>query len=389
MRHQILALCLLATLSLNAACGSSDDTKSDEPFVRRAIPAPALSRKAICYSGYRAGQSPEEGTYPSEAQIAEDLALLVRGGYTFIRLFDASTHAERTLKVIRDKKLDIKAQLGVWISGAKAQFDTENKDQIERAATLATQYKDIVVAISVGNETLDSWSNVRTPVADLVGYIKDMRKRVPMPVTTDDSWLPFTLGTDGDTSYADVLKVAQASDFLSLHVYAFADAFYDSWDWKQDKVPEAMRAAAMMKEAVAYSKDAVQQVRDAMKEHKLDIPLTIGESGWKDRSSFVAKDPTGNKDAQPEDIEGFMADPLNQKVYFDFLEAWVYGKEKDANSPEAAFYFEAFDEPWKEGDDHWGLFDVNRKSKFVVWQQFPDLKPADAAEPKNAAYFKP
>jgi hypothetical protein len=71
----------------------------------------------------------------------------------------------------------------------------------------------------------------------------------------------------------------------------------------------------------------------------------------------------------------------------------VYGTKKDADSPLAAFYFEAFDEPWKGewGDDHWGLFDVDRKSKYVIWDQFAAEKPAGAAAPKpeDAACYKP
>ena len=34
--------------------------------------------RAICYSGYREGQSPDSRTYPSVAQIREDLHLLAR-----------------------------------------------------------------------------------------------------------------------------------------------------------------------------------------------------------------------------------------------------------------------------------------------------------------------
>ena len=31
---------------------------------------------AICYSGYRKGQSPVDGTYPSYEQVVEDLKIL-------------------------------------------------------------------------------------------------------------------------------------------------------------------------------------------------------------------------------------------------------------------------------------------------------------------------
>src|SRR5262249_31068059 len=160
-------------------------------------------------SGYRAGQSPEESKYPSETEIKEDLDLLLAAGFSFLRLFDCSTHTERVLKVIADNHLDIRVASGVWISGGKAAHDKENQAQIEQCVTLDNRYKDIIVGVSVGNETLDDWSSVKVAPAELVEYIQSVRSRVPQPVTTDDMYLPFTLAKDGDVSYADVEKVAR------------------------------------------------------------------------------------------------------------------------------------------------------------------------------------
>src|SRR5690348_4477160 len=96
----------------------------------RTLAASVLARHAIAYSGYRADQSPDTQTYPSEQQIQEDLQLLVRGGWTLIRLFDCSPHAERVLRVIKNGGLDIKVMSGVWLSGAKAAHEQENRQQI-------------------------------------------------------------------------------------------------------------------------------------------------------------------------------------------------------------------------------------------------------------------
>jgi exo-beta-1,3-glucanase (GH17 family) len=225
-------------------------------------------------------------------------------------------------------------------------------------------------------------------VPDLVGYIENVRSRVPHPVTTDDSWLPFALGKDGDFDYANVIEVARACDFLSLHVYAFADAYWESWDWQQASVELAMRPRAMMDAALSYNQLALRSVRDALAAHDLEVPIVIGEAGWKDRTEFTLM-----TEAPEDAIEVHLAHAINQKMFYDDLWAWVYGAKKDSDSPLAAFYFEAFDEPWKGawGDDHWGLFDVNRKSKYVIWEDFGDLKPAGASEPKpeDAACFKP
>ena len=60
----------------------------------RAIPPGVLARKAIAYSGYRTGQSPETQTYPSDAEVKADLEILIQGGWTFLRLYDCSPFAE-------------------------------------------------------------------------------------------------------------------------------------------------------------------------------------------------------------------------------------------------------------------------------------------------------
>jgi exo-beta-1,3-glucanase (GH17 family) len=297
----------------------------------RCLPADVLLRKGVAYSGYRTGQTPVSALYPTEAEIQSDLELLIRGGWSFIRLFDSSTHAERVLHVIRTANLDMRVQLGVWIAGALAVHDQENMKQIASGIALANTYQDIVVSVSVGNETLEDWSSVRTPPADLVGYIGQVRSQVTQPVTTDDMYLPFKL----QGQYTNLLPVAEAVDYLSIHVYAFIDAPW-SWNWKQPAVPEGPeRAQAMMQAGLTFTKSSIADVRAAMTAKGLDRPILIGEAGWKSRQTKLT-DPD----------EPFRAHPVNQQIFYDGLTAWVYGGGRDKDSPESAFYFEAFDEPW-------------------------------------------
>ena len=51
---------------------------------------------AICYSGYRRGQSPGDKIYPSHAEILEDLRILAKH-WKLLRLYDCSPHGERVL----------------------------------------------------------------------------------------------------------------------------------------------------------------------------------------------------------------------------------------------------------------------------------------------------
>jgi len=342
----------------------------------RCIPDRVLARPGVCYSGYRLGEGPATMTYPSADEIKQDLGLVLRAGFGFIRLFDASQHAATVLQVITDNQLDLKVQLGIWISGPKATLDGQNQDQIAKGIALANMYPGIVVAVSVGNETLDTWSSVRTPAADLAGYMRQVRGAIAQPVTTDDMYPPFEL-TNG---YDDTLGVIQASDYLSIHDYAALDADYGSWDYGQVQAPAGPeRAKAMMQAAMAYTKLNIKNVRAALAKKGVNLPIIVGEAGWRSRNQNPAAV-----------AEKYYSHPVNQKMFFDALESWVYGAGQDADSPRGAFYFEAFDEPWKTTDDAWGLFDANRVPNYVEWQNFPELKPANVNyTDDDAIYYTP
>jgi len=343
---------------------------------KRCIPDRVLARPGVCYSGYRASESPNTMRYPTEAEVKEDLGLLVRAGYSFIRLFDSSQHAQTVLKVITDNGFDIKVQLGIWIAGSKSTSDAANQIQISDGIALATQYPDIIVGISVGNETLDTWSSVLTDPADLADYITQVRAGVTQPVATDDLYPPFELGE----GYQGVAAVFQAVDYLSVHIYAAIDASFGSWDYQELGFPAGpARAQATMSDALTYTKSSLQAVRQALVQQNVDIPIVLGEAGWKSRVT----DPT--KVAEPA-----FSHEVNQQMFVNNLEAWVYGAGRDANSPAGAFYFEAFDEPWKTTDDGWGMFDTSRNAKYVMWSQFPELTPPNAMPytSANAIYYQ-
>jgi exo-beta-1,3-glucanase (GH17 family) len=343
---------------------------------RRCIPDHVLARHGVAYSGYRTGQSPNIEAYPSVEEIKQDLELLLEGGWTLIRLFDSGTHAERVLQVIVENGFDFKVQLGIWIDGPVATKDAENRADLERGVALANLYPSTIVSVSVGNEVLDDWSSVRTPPDELAAYISEVRERVVQPVATDDMYPPFMM----NNQYVDVQQVVEAIDYISLHGYAFLDAPWNNWDWWQDRYPEGPeRALAMMNAAFDYQKTIVKNVRTALADKGLDMPINIGEAGWKSVSTKIS---------QP--IELNLAHPVNQKMFYDRLFDWVYGASRDADSPGTMLYFASFDEPWKGIDDGWGLFDTNRQPKYVIWDLLPARKPVDAPvyTEADAVYYK-
>ncbi len=55
--------------------------------------------KAICYSGFREGQNPNKGIYPTYEETLEDLKILEKN-YKYIRMYAPNKHSEITLQVI-------------------------------------------------------------------------------------------------------------------------------------------------------------------------------------------------------------------------------------------------------------------------------------------------
>lgn len=344
---------------------------------RRLIPEETLKKKAISYSGYRSGQSPENKTYPSEEDIKEDLTILKENGFGFLRLYDTSEHAYKTLKVIKDNNFPFKVQLGIWIAGSNDSSGTVNWDQIMRALDLITNYNDIIVSISVGNECMVDWNTwASAPPEDIRKYIQYARSNVLVPVTTDDNWKTFAAhdikNDDGETGILvngsliinsktgkpyDTEQVAQVADYLAIHTYPIADSPYNIWDWKQEAIPAGPeRGRAMMNLAIRVAKKQYQAVRDHISNDLglTDVPVIIGETGWKhmDTNNWTGR-----------------SHPVNAKIYYEGMNDWVYGSggtELDTISPWVCFYFEAFNEPWKKGDDGWGLWDKDRNPTYTI-----------------------
>ena len=71
-------------------------------------------KRAICYSGFRDGQSPDLGKYPSVEEIRSDLMML-KGHWSALRLYACDEHAKRVLAVIREEKLEFTVMLGAYI----------------------------------------------------------------------------------------------------------------------------------------------------------------------------------------------------------------------------------------------------------------------------------
>ncbi|MDP7593399.1 MAG: glycosyl hydrolase family 17 protein [Litorilituus sp.] len=297
---------------------------------------------AICYSGYREGQNPREGIYPSYDEVKEDLLILAKN-WNYLRIYDSGPHAELVLEVIRTEKLHFKVMLGVDIAAEMsnphcpwgADFSEEtisanrqhNCDEIHKMIRLAQQYDEIIFSVSVGNEASVDWTDHMVPVERLVNYVMQIKKEIKQPVTFCENYVPWTYKLE---------PLVEVLDFISIHTYP-------AWEYRT------------MEDALEYTKQNYYSVA----QHYPDKPVIITEAGWTTASNGRG-------------IEPWNANEDLQAHYYEQLLAWTT-EEKILT-----FVFEAFDEPWKgspdplEPEKHWGLFKVDRKPKLVMKDIYPD-----------------
>lgn len=295
---------------------------------------------AICYSGYREGQDPREGIFPSYEEIREDLLILAKN-WRFLRVYDCSIHAERVLQVIRDEGLNFKVMLGVDMAAEVsnphcpwgAQFSDEklsancqaNVEQVDMLIKLANLYPDSVFSVSVGNEATVEWTDHMVPVESLVAYVRKVKSAITQPVTFCENYVPWTYKLE---------PLVAELDFISVHTYP-------AWEYRT------------LEDALSYTKENYHSVAN----HYPGKPVVITEAGWTTASNGRG-------------IDHWNASAELQAAYYEQLLEWT-SKEQILT-----FVFEAFDEPWKgsadplEPEKHWGLFTVDRNPKLVMQDMF-------------------
>jgi exo-beta-1,3-glucanase (GH17 family) len=163
---------------------------------------------AICYSGFRSGESPNLGIFPTRAEVAEDASLLARH-WRVLRVYGADPQAERLLQVIREQKLPVRVMLGIWLTGAPGR-KAENEAQLAEGIRLANQYRSLIAAVSIGNEALVEWSDHKMTEAALIAAVERVRSAVHVPITVADDYLYWVKPDAALVSHVD---------FITLHTY--------------------------------------------------------------------------------------------------------------------------------------------------------------------------
>ncbi|MCH7400421.1 glycosyl hydrolase family 17 protein [Belliella kenyensis] len=335
--------------------------------------------QAISYEGYRENSREIQ---PSVAQLKEDLEILSAMGIKILRTYNVQfAHASNLLQAIREMKeenseFEMYVMLGAWIDCKNAWTDMEpdhyveseqNEGEIERAVALVNKYADIVKVLAIGNEAMVKWATSYhvqpSVILKWVNYVQDLKKSGHLPaelwVTSSDD---FSSWGGGDTLYhtEDLKKLAQAVDYISIHTYPYHNTHYNPAFWnvphEESHLSEVEKVDAAMVRARDFAKAQYDSVLAYMQHIGIDKPIHIGETGWASTSDGFYG------------IEGSRAtDEYKQGKYYQLMREWT-----DAAGI-SCFYFEAFNEPWKDAknaqgsENHFGLFSETGLAKYAIW----------------------
>lgn len=335
--------------------------------------------QAICYGGYRTNTREKQ---PTIAEIKEDLKLLEAINIKVLRTYNV--HYEEVSNLLKaitalkkeDPKFEMYLMLGAWIDCKNAwtelppihnEESERNAIEIEEAVRLTNQYPDIVKIIAVGNEAMVKWatSYYVTPniILKWVNHLQDLKKQNKLPksvwITSSDN---FASWGGGAVEYhvEELKQLIQAVDYISMHTYPMHDTHYHPVFWgikeSEQKLSEKEKIDAAMLRSRDYTISQYESVVKYMQSIGVNKPVHIGETGWATQSN------------EHYGVEGSKAtDEYKSAQFYNLMREWTNKKGI------SCFYFEAFDENWKDAqnpkgsENHFGLINLQNEAKYVLW----------------------
>ncbi|MGB4743264.1 MAG: glycosyl hydrolase family 17 [Flavobacteriaceae bacterium] len=334
---------------------------------------------AISYGGYRKSSRDFQ---PTIGELKEDMKILHAMNIRILRTYNVQlAHTSNILKAIRELKnedstFEMYLMLGAWIDCKNAWTDKpvdhnieseNNAAEIDRAVSLAQEYPEIVKVIAVGNESMVKWATSYyvqpNVILKWVTHLQSLKEKGDL---SKDLWITssdnFASWGGGDPQYhvEDLTKLIKAVDYLSVHTYPMHDTHYNPVFWgvfgNETELSSLKRIDIAMNRANTYAISQVDSVARYIKSLGIYKPIHVGETGWASASSgfYGAK---GSK----------ATDEYKESIYYNNIRQWTNENNM------SCFYFEAFDEPWKDAhnkggsENYFGLFTVDGKAKYALW----------------------
>lgn len=372
------AIIVLMAASL-FSCSSKDTPMTKSKAAAEILGNPEY--RAISFGGYR---GMERAKQPTVSQLKEDLKIMSAMGIKMLRTYNLQLpHAINVLKAIRelkeeDQAFEMYVMLGAWMDCLNAWTDhpdhsiedaTNNESEIQKAVRYANEFPDIVKVIAVGNEAMVHWAASYfvhpSVILKYVNYLQELKKVGKLSpdlwITSSDNFASWG-GGESDYHLPELEALINAVDYVSAHTYPFHDTHYNSAYWDSPASDEVGysdhdRVLSAMQRAAFYAQGQYESVKSYVHGIDPEKPIHIGETGW----SSVSVGLYGNNGS-------FAADEYKQALYHQAMRDWT---EAEGIS---CFYFEAFDEQWKDpnhtdgSENHFGLITLDGKAKFALWE---------------------
>jgi len=378
-RLLIIMICTTSVLTMSCSDKSGQQQPSTDKTAEELLGNPAYM--AISYSGYRGISRDIQPTIP---QLKEDMKILHAIGVKFIRTYNVYLEAvPNLLKAIDEMKQDnpkfeMYVMLGAWIDAKYAWTDhperirdedhPRNAGEIDRAAKLANQYPDIVKVIAVGNEAMVHWQQEYyvdpSIILNWVNHLQNLKKAGKLPeslwITSSDNFASWG-GGGSEYHVEDLDKLIKAVDYISMHTYPMHDTHYNPVFWGvkpgEENLPDKDKIEQAMLRARDYAVSQYHSVVEYMRSIGVDKPVHIGETGW----ATVSNGYYGSEGSRA-------ADEYKMGKYYELIREW------SENEKVSIFYFEAFDEKWKDAknqmgsENHFGLINLQSEAKYPLWK---------------------
>ena len=376
LRNAAIIVLMAASLF---SCSSKDTPMTKSKAAAEILGNPEY--RAISFGGYRGMERAKQPTVP---QLKEDLKIMSAMGIKMLRTYNLQLpHAINVLKAIRelkeeDQAFEMYVMLGAWMDCLNAWTDhpdhsiedaTNNESEIQKAVRYANEYPDIVKVIAVGNEAMVHWAASYfvhpSVILKYVNYLQELKKVGKLSpdlwITSSDNFASWG-GGESDYHLPELEALINAVDYVSAHTYPFHDTHYNSAYWDSPASDEVGysdhdRVLSAMQRAAFYAQGQYESVKSYVHGIDPEKPIHIGETGW----SSVSVGLYGNNGS-------FAADEYKQALYHQAMRDWT---EAEGIS---CFYFEAFDEQWKDpnhtdgSENHFGLITLDGKAKFALWE---------------------
>ncbi|MEM7102714.1 MAG: glycosyl hydrolase family 17 protein [Bacteroidota bacterium] len=386
MKTFILKISVGFLLLLFFGCQSTEnqqETNQKEPNQKQQVTAKDILGNpeylAISYGGYRENT---RDIQPTVDDVKEDMKILHAMGVRVLRTYNTKLrHATTVLEAIRalkteDSNFEMYVMLGAWINCENAFTDNpnhygedvpENAAEIKRAIDMAKAFPDIVKVIAVGNEAMVKWAasyyvqpNV---ILRWVNHLQDLKKEGELDkelwITSSDNFASWGGGEDIYHT-EELTSLINAVDYISVHTYPMHDTHYNPSFWgveeSETSLSKLEQLEKVMERSLAYAVAQYEQTVNYMKSAGVDKPVHIGETGW--ASSSNGHYGPGGSNA---------TDEYKEALFYKLIRDW------SNENGVSCFYFEAFDEPWKDArnpggsENYFGLFKVDGKAKYAIW----------------------